>query len=76
MQGVRGGEHLLAQPRETQAQGVRGGEHLPAPAPDEHMQGVRGVGHLPAPAPEEQECREEADESMPDGLEELEEAGV
>ena len=54
-------------------QGVRGREHLPAPAHQEHLQGVRGREDVPAPAPEEPlECREEADKSMPAGLEEPE----
>ena len=56
-------------------QGVRGVEHLPAPAPEEHLQGVREGSICPHQRIRSRckECREEADESMPDGLEEEEE---
>jgi hypothetical protein len=73
MQGVRGREHLPAPAPKKHMQGVRGGGHLPAPARKEAMQGVRGVGICPHQRRRIRckECREEADTSMPAGLEEL-----
>jgi len=70
MQGVRGGEHLPAPAPEERVPGVRGREHLPAPAPEEECGGGSICQHQRRRSTCK-ECREEADESMPDGLEEL-----
>ncbi len=71
-------EHLPTPAPQEHMQGVRGREPLPALAHQEPMQGVRGREQLQhqRQRSKRKECQEDADKSMPAGLEELEEAGV
>ena len=77
--GVRRREHLRPPAHSERLPGVRGAKHLRAQVQEEPLQGVRVEGacaSTSARGASARQCREDAAESMPDGLEELGESDL